>query len=377
MKRILLLGGGTGGHVYPLVAVAKELQKLAQEKGINLELMVLVDSDVWRPEFENIGLKFKKISAPKFRQVEGGKINFFAFLKFPLALTQSLWILFLFMPDLVFSKGGFASVIPALVSKLYFTPLFIHESDAVPGAANRFLSKFAKKVFISFKNSAAYFKNKDIVLSGNPIRETLFEGSKTEAAKYFNLNSDKKTILFLAGSQGAVSINKLLIESIVQLVKDFQIIHQTGTRNFDSIQREINKIKSEGSGDYANDIESNYLIYDFLSEEQLKNAYALCDIIVGRAGSNIFEIAFLGKPAIVIPYPYSAGDHQRVNAEKLAEFGAIILEEENLKQNILIDQIKHLLKPENYFLISQKIKEFAKPDAAKIISSEVFKYLNV
>lgn len=377
MFRILLVGGGSGGHIYPLVAISRELQKLANEKGVSLELMAMAESNNWKGEFESQGIKFKRILTPKFRQVDGGKVNFLAFLKLPLALVQAFWIIFLYMPDLVFSKGGFVSVIPSFVARFYFIPLFIHESDAIPGAANKFLAKFSEKVFISFQNSAVYFKNKNIVLSGNPIREALFNGNKAEAAKYFNLSQDKKTILFLAGSQGAVFINKLLVDSLVKLVKVFQIIHQTGVKNFDSVKREIEKIKSDGIASYRKDIESNYRIYDFLTEGELASAYALYDIVVARSGSNIFEISILGKPAIVVPYPYSAGDHQRANAMEFAKFGGVVLEEGNLKSSILVDQLEHLLRPENYSSVSQRIKKFANLNAVKVISSEMFKYLNI
>ena len=372
--RILLVGGGSGGHIYPLVAISQELQNLAKERGVSFELMVLADNENWRKDFESIGVRFKRILTVKFRPVEGGRINFLAFLKLPLFLIQSLWMLFLFMPDLVFSKGGFVSLVPSFVSRLYFIPLFIHESDVVPGKANKFLAYFAKKVFISFEKSISYFKNKNMVLSGNPIRETLFGGNKLEAAKYFNLSSNKKTILVMAGSQGSASINKLLIDSVVQLTEDFQIIHQTGGRSFDSVKGEIEKIKSDGSGSYSKNIENNYRVYDFLTEGELASAYALCDIIVSRAGSSIFEISYLGKPTIVIPYPYSAGDHQRANAIEFAKFGAVVLEEGNLKPNILIDQVEHLLKPENYFSISQKIRQFSNLNAGRIIADEIYAY---
>ncbi|OHB16972.1 MAG: hypothetical protein A2913_01660 [Parcubacteria group bacterium RIFCSPLOWO2_01_FULL_40_65] len=372
--RILLVGGGSGGHIYPLVAISQELQNLAKERGVSFELMVLADNENWRKDFESMGVRFKRILTVKFRPVEGGRINFLAFLKLPLFLIQSLWMLFLFMPDLVFSKGGFVSLVPSFVSRLYFIPLFIHESDVVPGKANKFLAYFAKKVFISFEKSISYFKNKNMVLSGNPIRETLFGGNKLEAAKYFNLSSNKKTILVMAGSQGSASINKLLIDSVVQLTEDFQIIHQTGGRSFDSVKGEIEKIKSDGSGSYSKDIENNYRVYDFLTEGELASAYALCDIIVSRAGSSIFEISYLGKPTIVIPYPYSAGDHQRANAIEFAKFGAVVLEEGNLKPNILIDQVEHLLKPENYFSISQKIRQFSNLNAGRIIADEIYAY---
>lgn len=368
MKQILLVGGGTGGHIYPLIAVARELQKMASEKGVNLGLMALADSNFWKSEFESQGIRFKKILASKLRRVEGGRLNFFAFLAIPFTLIQALWILFVFMPNLVFSKGSFASLAPSFVAWLYFIPIFIHESDSVPGLANRFLAKFSKKIFISFENSARYFSAQKTVLSGNPIRENLFSGSKTEAAGFFNLDSGKKTILFLAGSQGAMFINNLLINSLVELVKDFQIIHQTGVNNFELVKKEIDIMKNEGRGSYGDSIEKNYRAYGFLNEEELKNAFAVLDLAVSRSGSSIFEIAALAKPSIVIPYPYSARNHQKENAAEFAKFGAVVLEEENLKPHILIDQIRHLLNnPE----AGEKIKKFVKMEAAKIIAQEI------
>ncbi len=366
--RILLVGGGTGGHIYPLVAVGWELQKIANEKGINLELLAVAESNRWKGEFESRGIRFKRIFTPKLRRVEGGRINFFALLAVPFTFVQALWILFIFMPDLVFSKGGFASVIPTFVGMLFFIPIFIHESDSVPGLVNRVSAKFAKKVFISFENAAGYFNGKKTIISGNPVREALLSGNKSEAAKYFNFSPDKKTILFLAGSQGARFINDLLIDSLVQLAKEFQIIHQTGGNNFESVKKETESVKNEGRGSYGENIEKNYRVYGFLNEEELKNAFAMSDVAVSRAGSNIFEIAALGKPSIVIPYPYSARNHQKENAMEFAKFGAVILEEQNLKPHILIDQIRHMLNNQS---VGERIKRFANPDAARIIANEL------
>lgn len=374
--RILLVGGGSGGHIFPLKAVARELIETNRERGADLELMALAESDKWRSDFESIGVKFKKISFSKFRQVERGRINFLAFLNIPLALIQSLWAVFIFMPDLVFSKGGFASVIPSLASKLYFIPLFIHESDAVPGLANRFLAGFSNKIFISFEDSAGFFDKRNTVLSGNPVRKDLAAADKNQAAGHFNLRSDRKTILFLGGSQGAVPINDLVLAGLVPLAGEFQIIHQTGDKNLEKIKQEAEKIKIEGSESYGRGIEENYRVYGFLNEEDLKNAYALSDVIVARAGANlIFEISSVGKPAIIIPYKYSAGNHQKANAAEFARFGAVVLEEANLKPHILMDQIKHLMNPEVAAAVSQKIKEFVKPDAASIITQEISNYV--
>ena len=363
--RILLIGGGTGGHIYPLVAVSIELQKLAKERGADLELMAVADSNEWKNEFESLGIKFKKILTPKLRRYEGN-LNLLDIFKLPITLIQSFWYLFVFMPDLVFAKGGYVSIIPSLVGRIYFVPLFIHDSDSVLKGANKFLSKFTKKSFVSFETTLVQLKkNNNIVLSGNPIRKELLNGNKNQAAAQFNFSLDKKTILFLGGSRGAKFINNLVLASLILLTQKFQIIHQIGDKNFNEVNKEVEKMK----------IEKNYRAFGFLNQEELKSAYALADVVVSRAGANlIFEIAALGKPAIIIPYPYAIKEHQRENAREFAKFGAIVLEEENLKPSILIDQIGHLLNPDNYSSISQRIKQFAKPDAAEIIAQEVYSY---
>lgn len=377
-KRILLVGGGSGGHIFPLVAVARELIRLSQERGIELELMALAESERWRSDFERAGVKFRKVGAPKFRRVEGGKTELLAFLGIPLAALQSLWTLFVFMPDIVLSKGGFTSVIPSLVAKLYFIPLFIHESDAVPGVANLFLAGFANRIFVSFESSASSFNDRKVFLSGNPVRKDLVSGDKNRAAEHFKLRPDRKTVLFLGGTQGAKPINDLVMASLVELTKEFQVIHQTGERNFEKVDQEVERVAAEGKEDYGLTIKENYRAYGFLNEEDLKNAYAMADVIVARAGANfIFEISSTGRPAIIIPYEYAAGNHQKANAAEFARFGAVVLEEANLKPHILVSQIKRLMDPETAAAVSRKIRQFVKLDAASIIAEECLSAISI
>ena len=163
-------------------------------------------------------------------------------------------------------------------------------------------------------------------------------------------------------------INNLLINSLAKLAKEFQIIHQTGVNNFELVKKEIDTMKNEGPKVIAGNIEKNYRAYGFLNEEELKNGYAISDLVVSRSGSSIFEIAVLAKPSIVIPYPYSAKNHQKENAAEFAKFGAVVLEEENLKPHILIDQIKHLLDNPS---VGEGIKKFARLDAGRIIAEEI------
>ena len=367
--RICLVGGGTGGHVYPLMAVALAINEQSKQTGQPVEILFLGEGKFLKRAASENNLKIKTIQAGKLRRYFS-LLTIIDILKFPIGLAQSLWHLFWFMPDVVFAKGGYASLSVALVSKLYFIPLFIHESDSVPGLANRILGKLAKKVFISFNSSQKYFKSDKTVLTGNPVRKELMVGDRSAAMAKFDLNPDRKTILIAGGSQGAQKINRIILDSLVLLVKDFQIIHQCGESQFQSVKIELEKIIKEGQDEYADTVRVNYKLYPFFDAKDMALAYAAADIIVSRAGaSNISEIAMLSKPAIIIPITDSSSNHQMSNALEFAKFGAIVVEEANLTPHIIINQINLLLKPENYNSISEKLKTFAMPDAADKIAS--------
>src|SRR3989344_154248 len=366
--RILLLGGGSGGHVFPLVAVANALKEKTQQTGIPLELMVLGEGKFMEEAAVEAGLNFKPILAGNLRRYFS-QLTILDIFKMPVGFFQALWHIFWFMPDVVFVKGGYASLPGALVARLYFIPLFIHESDSIPGLANRVLGKLAKTIFVSFNSSQKYFKHSKTVLTGNPVLKELIMGDRSTAMTKFGLNSNFKTILVAGGSQGAQKINKIIIDSLVLLVKDFQIIHQCGESQFQLVKTESKKIIKEGEGEYANAVITNYKLYPFFNANDMALAYAAADIIISRAGaSNISEIAMLGKPAIIIPITNSSANHQLENALEISKFGVAMIEEENLTPHIVINQIKSLLEPEKLSSISEKLKTFAVFDAAEKIA---------
>lgn len=367
--RILLTGGGSGGHVFPLIAVANALKEKAQQNGQELELLILGEGQFMEKAAVENGIPFKRILAGKLRRYFS-PLAVLDILKTPIGFFQSLWHVFWFMPDIVFAKGGYASVLPAIIGRLFFIPLFIHESDSIPGLANRILGKLAKTVFISFQSAEKYFKAGKTVLAGNPFRKELIGQNKENALNFFKLKSDKKTILVLGGSQGAQRINDIILQSLVMLAKNFQLIHQCGETQYNSVKNEAEKLIKEGEGEYAEDLKANYRYFPFLEAEQLSMAYAAADILISRAGAgSIFEIAAFGKPVVLIPITGSSADHQLVNAREFSKFGAVVLEEQNLTSHILINQIESLLNEENYAKISANIKNFAKPDAADKIAS--------
>lgn len=367
--RILLTGGGSGGHVFPLIAVANALKEKAQQNGQELELLILGEGQFMEKAAVENGIPFKRILAGKLRRYFS-PLTVLDILKTPIGFFQSLWHIFWFMPDIIFAKGGYASVMPAIIGRFYFIPLFIHESDSVPGLANKILGKLAKTIFISFQSADKYFKAGKTILTGNPFRKELMGQTKESSLNFFKLKSDKKTILVLGGSQGAQKINDIIMQSLVMLAKNFQVIHQCGESQYTFVKNETDKLIKEGEGKYAEDIRENYKFFPFLDTEQLGMAYAAADILVSRAGAgSIFEIAVFGKPVILIPITNSSADHQLANAREFSKFGAVVLEEQNLTSHILINQIESLLNEENYAKISANIKTFAKPEAADKIAS--------
>lgn len=372
--KILFTGGGTAGHIVPIIAITREIRRIYQKK--DLEFFYLGPKD----EFGQVllsheGIKVKHVLAGKIRRYPGWKIFLQNLVdvcfKIPLGIFQSFIYIFFLSPDVIFSKGGFGSIPGVIAGKMLFVPVFLHESDVVPGMANRFLSKFVLEIFVSFPRTQ-YFSLKKMVLVGNPTRREILEGSKEEAKKFFRITSDKKILLILGGSQGAQRINDKILEILPELLENFEVIHQCGYRNFETVKAEA-KIMIENKN-----LDSFYHLSPFLKEPELKLAYAVTDLIVSRAGSgSIFEIAAVEKPSILIPLPEAAQNHQVENAYAFAENKpCIIIEESNFTAHFFLERIKQLFRyPEKLEEMKEKTKEFSKLQAAKIIANYLVEYI--
>jgi UDP-N-acetylglucosamine--N-acetylmuramyl-(pentapeptide) pyrophosphoryl-undecaprenol N-acetylglucosamine transferase len=359
-----LVGGGSGGHVFPLIAVAESLRAADP----STELIVFGEGSFLSAAVKENALPYVPILAGKLHRYFNPLVIWEAIKTF-LGFFQNLWLMFRYMPDAVFCKGGYVSVMPALVAKLYMIPVYAHESDSVPGLANRIIGNLATAVFTSFESVNTYFKPGTAVLVGNPIRPELLSGDKAAALATFNLRADKKIILVAGGSQGAKRINDAILEALIQLVQDFQVIHQCGDSQLATVKASIDQYMKEGEKSYGPMISANYRLYPFFSAQDLALAYSAADIIISRAGaSNLFEIASLGKPAIIIPITNSASDHQAQNAAEFQKYGAVVIEEANITPHIIVNQIQELLQPDRCAQVSSKIKTFAKPDAATQIA---------
>lgn len=360
--RILLTGGGTGGHLFPIIAITRELKKIS-----DLELLFIGPDDFSKNLLEKEGIRVKTILAGKLRRYFSPEI-ILDFLKMPIGLFQAFWHIFIFMPDVTFGKGGYGSLPAVLISWLFRIPILLHESDTLPGLSNRFLSRFAKRIAISFSKTEEFFPSQKTALIGNPVRIELTRGSKEEAKRIFGLESNKPILLIIGGSQGAQAINEIILSVLPQLLEKYELIWQTGEINYNSVEEEIKQMSDLRP--------TNCRLFSFLNENQLKHALVVADLIISRAGAgNIFEIAVCGRPSILIPLPESASNHQKENAFEYAKKGAtVVLEQANLTPNLFLGEISHLLNnPGLLQKMSDSARSFARPEAAQKIVEELIK----
>lgn len=380
--KILFTGGGTGGHIYPIIAIVREIKKLQLEGGAErFEFFYIGPEDDFSSSLlSQEGIRAKTISAGKLRRYwnwQSVLANLVDLLfKIPLGIAQAFVYIFFLAPDLIFSKGGYGSLPAVIAGWIFQTPIFLHESDIIPGFSNKILNKFALEIFVSFPvfvsfAETEYFPRNKMIITGNPIRTEVLEGSREGAEGIFGLSGEKPIILILGGSQGAQRINDMVLAGLPKFLEKFELIHQCGLKNFE-------EVRSESRVVIKKELERYYHLVALLKEADLKHAYRACDWIISRAGSgSIFEIAALGKPSILIPLAGSAQEHQAQNAYAYAKTdAALVMEEPNLDPLFLLERIIDISNsPQKIKQMSKKAKEFAKPRAARIIAEYIIDYL--
>lgn len=367
---IAFTGGGTGGHFYPIIAIAEAIGDLVREKRlVEPKLYYLAPNSFdEKALFEN-NITYIRIPAGKMRRYASFLNITDSFITL-FGTISAIITLFRLYPDVVVSKGGYGSVPTVLAARFLRIPIIIHESDAKPGRANLLAAKFATKIAISFESAAAFFPEKTrdkIARTGIPIRKALMRIELEGARQYLGLESNIPTILILGGSQGAVKINEVILSSLPALVSRANIIHQTGQANFKSVES-VAKVVLAQSPDA-----SRYHPVNYLNEVSLQRSAGVADIIVSRAGANsIAEIGLWKKPAILIPIPESISHDQRTNAYSYARTGAaVVLEEENLAPHLLVSEIQRILDdPALAKRMGASAAGFTDPDAARILASE-------
>ena len=365
--RILFTGGGTGGHFYPIIAVAEELDELIKEKHLlEPELFYLA------PDPYNSGLLYEH--RIEFRQISAGKLrryfsleNFFDLFKTGWGILRSIVLVYELYPDVVFGKGGYASFPVLVAARLLRIPVVIHESDTSPGIVNAWAGKFAKSVAVSYPEAAKYFKEDKVVHTGNPVRKDIAVPIIEGAREFLKLENDIPVVLVLGGSQGAENINDIVLEALADLVKKYIIIHQTGKNNIAEAKATAEAVL------FKSEFKERYQPFDYLDTLAMRMATGVASIVISRAGSTIFEIAAWGTPSIIIPIPESVSHDQRSNAFAYARAGAcVVIEEENLTSHILKSEIDRIIDNKD---ISEKMHTsalaFYKPTAARLIAEEI------
>ena len=362
--KIVISGGGTGGHIYPAIAVGRELLNNEKVKKIyyvgnprNLEKSIT--------EKENF--EFLPVIVSGMPKTKNFAI--FALLKWFFQLIVAVCVCFKYFikikPDCVLGTGGYVSGPALICAKFLNIPFVLHDSDAIPGIVTRKMAPFAQMVNTSFDEAKKYIKSKKITCYGNPLRSDFNSLNKTECLQKLNLNPQKFTILVMGGSQGAKSINTAIADSALELIEkyDLQIIHQTGLKNYESY---MDSIKS----DLRNN--PNYLPKAYLDDIAI---YLSCaDLVIARAGSlSLSEFNLCELPSILIPYPYAAHNHQYHNAKALENLGAAICIEDNLcDADNLIEITSNLLSDKTQLDTMKKANaNIAKPDATKKIANAI------
>lgn len=370
--RVCFTGGATGGHFFPLILVARELKRISQERNVRLEIFYIGGEPFDRKLMIEEGIKVYIIPSFKLRRYFDLK-NFIDFLKIPVSLFLSMLYMFIIMPDVLFSKGGPTSIAVVFAAWIFRIPILIHDSDMVPGLANKLSSFFAVRVALAFPLARKYFSAKKILIVGQPIDERIIYTPITKMDyERFHLTDEEKIILILGGSQGSRFLNELIIEILPELLKFTQVVHITGKKFFQEFySHALQRIRR-----YSPLQEKKYKAFPFINNEDNLILMKLADLIISRAGSSsIFEISALGKPSILIPLAENiVGSHQKENAYYFQRNGGcLVLEESNAKPHILLSMIKNILADEKLRETMQKnALQFYKVGAARRLAEEIF-----
>lgn len=328
---IVIAGGGTGGHVFPALAVAAALKRIFAEAKITFVGTVRGIESKIIPK-EGFDIRFIRSEGLVGKNIlDTAK----SVVKIPLSVMDSCSILRKLKPELVLGVGGYSSGSVICCAKLMGIPTIIHEQNTLPGLTNRILGKFVDTVAVTYHESTKYFPQAKTYLTGNPVREGILKGDRERGCKTFGLDQDKFTIFVFGGSRGASHINNAMGEALDHLepYRDrIQFLHQTGERDFDPMKEIYHSRGFKGT------------VLPFAYE--MADAYAVADLIISRAGATtLAELTACGKAAILVPYPFAAGNHQEINAKKLWDIGAAqMILDRDLNGRALSDMIRYLIE---------------------------------
>lgn len=364
MKKYLISGGGTGGHIFPAVSIANELRRQ------DPDCEILFVGAEGRMEMERVPAAGYNIVGLK---VEGlDRKNIFRNVKVVWNLLRSMakvrGIIKEFKPDVAVGVGGYASGAALKVAQQMGIPVVLQEQNSFAGVTNKMLAKGAEKICVAYTGMERFFPAEKIILTGNPVRQNLLvKIDKQEAYEYFGLNPDKPTLMVMGGSLGARTINQAMIAGLERLrASGIQVIWQTGKLYYEMIKSDLSD---------RSDL-SDIKILDFLS--RMDYAYAVADLVVSRAGaSSISELSLLGKPSILVPSPNVAEDHQTHNARALSDKGAAILVRDVEAIDTMVDTaLATIASKEKLQSLSDNVLKLAYPNSAEKIVNEILKLGN-
>ncbi len=369
--KIAFTGGGTGGHFYPIIAVAEEVVRLAEERSLISPQLYYIGTTPYneRALYEN-EITYLHAPAGKLRRYPSIK-NFTDLFKTLFGTVKAISMLLRVFPDVVFSKGGFVSIPTVIAAKILNIPIIIHDSDAIPGRANLFAARFALRIGISYPQAIDHFPKKyrdKIAVVGVPVRREILHPEHQGAHAYLGFTDDVPTLLFLGGSQGAKKMNDTLLDALPELLDHYQVIHQTGPAH-----------ETEVTGTARIILENHpyrhrYKGFGYLDDLAMRMAAGATDLIIARAGSTtIFEASAWGIPMILVPISEEVSRDQRKNAYAVARLGAgNVIEENNLTPHLLVSEITRLMQDEGKrSAMSAATKELYRPDSATRIAEEL------
>ena len=364
--KILFTGAGSGGHFYPIIAVAEALNDLTRERK-------LLEPQLYYAAPEPYDLEMLIANNIIFVPTAAGKmrnyfsiLNFFDVFKTAWGVTKSIFRIFFLYPDVVLGTGGYGSFPTLFAARLFRIPVIIYATDIEPSRVNKWAGKFAEKIAVSFEEAAQYFPKEKVAFTGNPIRKSILIPAREGAYEFLKLKPEIPTILVLGASQGAVAINEVVLAALAELVKKYQVVHQTGAANIAEVEGRARIVF--GSSPYA----ERYKPFGYLNDLALRMSAGVAALAISRAGAGgIFEIAGWGIPSILIPIPEPTSHDQTKNAFAYARTGAgVVIEQNNLTPGLLVSEVDRILtNPQLINKMKEAARKFGRPDAAKTIAN--------
>jgi UDP-N-acetylglucosamine--N-acetylmuramyl-(pentapeptide) pyrophosphoryl-undecaprenol N-acetylglucosamine transferase len=364
--KILFTGGGTGGHFYPVIAVAEAINDLTRErKLLEPQLYYAAPEPYDRELLLANNITFVQTSAGKVRRYFS-ILNFFDIFKTAWGIIRSLIRIFFLYPDVVFGTGGYASFPTLLAARLFRIPVVIYATDVEPSRVNMWAKKFAVKIAVSFPEAAKFFPAEKTAFTGNPIRKAALTPAREGAHEFLKLKPEVPIVLILGGSQGAEAINEAVLAALPQLLENYQVVHQTGAANIQEVTGRAHIVLG------LSPLSERYKPFGYLNDLALRMSAGAAALVVSRAGAGgIFEIAAWGLPSIIIPIPEPLSHDQTKNAFSYARAGAaVVIEQNNLTPRLLVSEIDRILNDQHALhKMKEAARAFGRPDASKAIAN--------